>query len=318
MTKKSYETDILNSEVNIPSFDTPMDYKALLSELTDINNRYPFVKITYMGTSVLGRGIPMITLGDGLWRHKSVLYVGCHHGMEWITSSLLLRFVYDYCEAYIRRGRVHNVSVENLFRARAIHIIPCLNVDGADIQINGVDGCILRDRLLMMNGSEDFSTWQANARGVDLNHNYNAKFYEYKQLERMMGIDGGCATRFSGESPESEPEIASICSFLRYSTDIGMLMSLHTQGEVIYCGSDVYVPRAASLASLLGRMTGYSVKRPEGPAAYGGLTDWYTSTFRRPAFTLECGKGVNPLPLSDLYNIYKRLREAFFSVPLLV
>ena len=31
--------------------------------------------------------------------------------------------------------------------------------------------------------SDDFSHWQANARGVDLNHNYDSGFYEYKKIE---------------------------------------------------------------------------------------------------------------------------------------
>ena len=32
-----------------------------------------------------------------------------------------------------------------------------------------------------------------------------------------------------------------------------------------------------------------------------------------PAFTLECGKGVNPLPIGDSDIIYRGLRDAMFS-----
>ena len=53
----------------------------------------------------------------------------------------------------------------------------------------------------------DFTHWQANARGVDLNHNYDAGFLEYKQIEAEQGILGGGPTRYSGECPESEPEV---------------------------------------------------------------------------------------------------------------
>ena len=297
----------------------PVDYKELLRVLHEMSELYPFIGITYMGTSILGRGIPMITLGDGDRRQKAVLYVGAHHGMEWITSAVLLRFISEYCISYLNNSRVSNVSVQNLFRGRTIYVIPCLNVDGVDIQINGAGDCILRDRLIKMNGSEDFSHWQANARGVDLNHNYDSGFNEYKRLETDMGIIGGCATRFSGEAPESEPEVASICSLLRFSREIGTVLSLHTQGEEIYFGDgETYVPRLTSTGKFLARMTGYRLTKPEGAASYGGLTDWYVKALRRPAYTLECGLGMNPLPLGDTAGIYDRLREALFSLPLLV
>ena len=49
----------------------------------------------------------------------------------------------------------------------------------------------------MNGGSEDFTRWQANVRGVDLNHNYDAGFDAYKQLEPSLGITGGGPTRQS-------------------------------------------------------------------------------------------------------------------------
>lgn len=303
----------------LTEYISPIDYNTLMDHLQDLSERFRFLSFTYMGTSVLGRGIPTITLGEGGRRDKSVLYVGCHHGMEWITSALLLRFIEDYCLAYERDITVCNVSVRRLFDARRIHVIPQLNVDGADIQINGADDCILKDRLIAMNGGDDFSAWQANARGVDLNHNYNAGFETYKKMEPELGIFGGSRTKYSGEVPESEPEVASLCSFLRFSRDICAVMTLHTQGEEIFTAPEgVYVPRGVAIAKLLSRLTGYRLAVPEGSAAYGGLTDWVTSKLCRPSFTIECGKGVNPLPISDIPCIYSELREAFFSLPLLI
>lgn len=296
-----------------------VDYKTLMNTLQIFSDRYPFVGITYMGTSVLGRGIPMVTMGAARGKCRSVLYVGTHHGMEHITSAVLLRFINDYCEAVDSVGRVYGVSIDNLFRCRTVHVIPQLNVDGADLQINGADGCILRDRLIAMNGGEDFSRWQANARGVDLNHNYDAGFAEYKKLEEELGIDGGCATRFSGEAPESEPETASLTALLRYSDEIRGVLALHTQGEEIYASSGGEQLRGMGAAArLMSSMTGYRLAEPEGCAAYGGLTDWCIRKLRLPSFTLECGKGENPLPYEQLDDIYSKMRELLFSFPLLV
>ena len=48
------------------------------------------------------------------------------------------------------------------------------------------------------------------------------------------------------------------------------------------------------------------------------MTDFVVGELGRPAFTLECGKGENPLPLSDYFPIYAGLREVLFTLPVLV
>jgi len=309
----------MNEKNNMECIRTPVDYASLMDTLQYISDSYPFAGVTYMGTSVLGRGIPMVTLGGERGKCRSVLYVGAHHGMEHLTSALLLRFIIDYCERVKKGGRVYNVSLDRLYKNRTIYVIPQLNVDGVHLQVNGADGCIIHDRLITMNGGEDFSRWQANARGVDLNHNYDAGFFTYKKLEDELGIDGGCATRFSGEGPESEPETASLAALLRYSDEIHGVLTLHTQGEEIYASSGgKHLRGMASASRLISSMTGYKLAEPEGSAAYGGLTDWCIEKLHLPSFTLECGKGTNPLPYEQLDDIYARLCELFFSFPLLV
>ena len=115
---------------------SPMDYRHLMNELQMLSDRYPFLAVTYMGTSTLGRGIPMVSLGGERGKCKSVLYVGAHHGMEHITSSLLVRFIGDYCETVKHVGRIYGVSTDRLFKSRTVHVIPQLNVDGVNIQLN--------------------------------------------------------------------------------------------------------------------------------------------------------------------------------------
>ena len=39
----------------------------------------------------------------------------------------------------------------------------------------------------------------------------------------------------------------------------------------------------------------FLVAHPEDIAVGGGFKDWFIEKFHRPAFTLEIGKGVNPL-----------------------
>ncbi len=301
----------------ILDFTSPMTYSLMMEYINIFAERYTQMSVTFIGDSILGKSIPMVTLGDPC-ATKGVMYVGAHHGMEWITTVMLLRFINEYGEYHKAGRQMYGVNMSYLARTRFISIVPMLNPDGVDLQIGGIpDGCPIAERLIRMNGGNDFSKWQANIRGVDLNHNYAAGFEEYKPLEREAGILGGAPTKYSGEYPESEPETAALCSYLRYNDNVKLLLTLHTQGEEIFCG-DGSAPGCTKIGRMISRMTGYKLSMPEGTALYGGLTDWYVRDMEKPAFTLECGKGKNPLPLSDYFRIYAGLRELFFCAPVMV
>ena len=198
-----------------------------------------------------------------------------------------------------------------------------INPDGVDLVLNGLepDNPVSSRLIGMNNGSSDFSRWQANARGVDLNHNYDADFELLRELEIKSGVTEPCATRYGGEYPESEPETSALASFIRSRPGISVLTALHTQGEEIYWryadrnNKDIIPPKSRMLAQLVARITGYKLEYPGEPiASYGVCKDWFISEFNKPGFTLECGKGENPLPLSDFVSIYARLEEALISL----
>ena len=296
----------------------PFDHAALLKKAEALQKQFPFLDFRYLGNSILGRGIPMLCVGRG---RRGVLYVGAHHGMEWLTSLLLVRFTEELCALLDRNATAHGISLKLLLQTHKLYIVPMLNPDGVDYQIHGPDTeHPLFERVLAMNGGRtDFSKWQANARGVDLNHNYNAGFMEYKTWETEHHIPQGCPTRYAGIMPESEPEVASLCNFIRFHPEICGVMTLHTQGEEIYFGSDLESqPRVRQIAKRLSAMTGYRMAVASGPAAFGGLTDWCVSELSLPAFTLECGRGENPLPYEQLFSIYPKLRPALFGFPSLL
>ena len=240
--------------------------------------------------------------------------------MESVSCALLLRFVNDFCEQYQNEHSPYGVNLSYLFSTRTVYVIPLLNPDGVDICINGVDNSNpLYERLMKMNSmSEDFSHWQANARGVDLNHNYNAGFEEYKHLEIENGTDSPCATRYGGPYPESEPESAALCNFLRSLPNVKALISFHTQGEEIYWEyRGKSHPKAFSCAKIISKLTGYKVCSPENTASYSGLKDWFIEELSGLGYTLECGRGKNPLPPDDYKIIYEKLREFLFCAPIL-
>lgn len=296
--------------------NTRTDYAALERAVSELTEKYPFISANVLGKSIGGRDIFLLSVGEAQ-AERSVVYVGAHHGMEYITSTLLLRFLAELGDAAGSSQRLFGTDVERMLERRRITVIPMLNPDGVELHLHGMwEGFPLAGRTEQMSGN-DYSSWQANARGVDLNHNYNARFQEYKALEAERGIFEG-PSLYSGVAPESEPETAAMCTLLRYDPTVRAVLSLHTQGEVIYYGGDAAPVGARSIGRTLSRMTGYSLAEPEDTASYGGLTDWFVREFGRPAFTLECGLGKNPLPPEDAFGIYTKLREALFCMPYLV
>ena len=301
----------------ILNYSTPMDSTELNKTVELFSKRYSFLSVTELGKSILGKSIPVLSLGRG---SRTALYVGTHHGMEWITSMLLLRFVNEFCEMVKEEKIIYKLSLPLLLEQYTFHIIPMLNPDGADYQIHGVSKeNPLFDRVMSMNnGNSDFSKWQANARGVDLNHNYNAGFREYKQIEAEQKIPCGAPTRYSGQEPESEPEVRALCNYIRFLKNMRIVLTLHTQGEEIFFRSNgKMISGTYPAISRLSLLTGYRLSEADGLSSYGGLTDWCLQKCNIPALTLECGLGTNPLPCSDFFPIYAHLREALFVAPTL-
>ena len=69
--------------------NTALTYGEMTRELDGLCGDFPFFIRSVIGRSLVGREIPLISVGKG---KKSVLFVGTHHGMEWITTALLLDF----------------------------------------------------------------------------------------------------------------------------------------------------------------------------------------------------------------------------------
>ena len=89
--------------------------------------------------------------------------------------------------------------------------------------------------------------------------------------------------------------------------DPALILAFHTQGEVIYWRWEDYeIPGARDIAATFAAVSGYSPEETPYAASFAGYRDWFIQSFRRPGFTIECGRGINPLPLADLPEIRRR------------
>ena len=219
-----------------------------------------------------------------------------------------MKFIEEFSKAYAEGKTLsRGYNVQGIWNTATIYIVPMVNPDGVDLVLNGLseDNPYYSDLISWNRGSSDFSqNWQANIRGVDLNHNYNAAWEESKEAEAALGITGPGPTRYSGPSPESEPESRAIADFTR-SKNFRLVLAYHTQGKVIYWDFlNLAPPEALTIGNALSRASGYLLDETQGIASYAGYKDWFIKDYRRPGYTVEAGLGKNPLPISQFDTIY--------------
>ncbi len=266
---------------------------VLCSLKKSITENYPFVKCETIGYSHLGREITVYSFGGG----KSLL-VGGVHGSEYITSLLLMRYTLRMCSR-VKRG---DSPMPDLA------VVICLNPDGTAISAEGAKSAGFLSDYVEHISHGDTRHWQANALGVDINHNFNAGWDDVKRRELAAGITRPCPSRYGGEHPASEPETQAIMNFCREHSEIMYAAAFHSQGEEIYYDFGENTPsRSHTIAEKLSKISGYRLAHPQGTAVGGGFKDWFIEEFHKPACTVEVGLGENPLPDSDLDDIYTGL-----------
>lgn len=299
---------------NTITLPQPADSATVRALLAALCGRYRFLELQPVGRSLLGRDIYGVMLGGG---HERVLYAAAFHGQEWITTLVLLRLCEEICEAMGRDGRLADMDFRRAIAGRCLVFVPQVNPDGVDIALGGSRMAGQYAALVAEKGGDTPGLWQANARGVDLNHNFNAGREALLAMEREQGIDGPSPRRFGGDAAESEPETRALTALCRRG-DFRHVLALHTQGEEIYWQYGRRTPtHARMMANILAASSGYAVAQPTGTACHGGFKDWFIEEMGRPGFTLEMGRGENPLPLADFEPLYEKAREMLLLAALM-
>lgn len=210
-----------------------------------------------IGYSFSGREIYAFHIGDSFGAQMISTYA--IHGREWICAELGIK--------HIKRG----------LKRGGGWIIPLANPDGAVISQT-------RDPL-----------WKANARGVDLNCNFEADWGMGRLNTRERGGEN-CI----GDFPFSEPETQALKAFtLRVRPYV--TFSFHTKGEEIYYEFGGSGDERG--AAVISDCTGYAVKKIYGSC--GGYKDWCIQKLHIPAYTVECGSDALTHPITKVKSLKK-------------
>ncbi len=290
----------------------PVDSAVVRGLCTALQGRYTFLRYTVAGHSLLGKEIPALVLvppGSPLHDPSRVLVAAAFHAQEWLTSLCALRLCEELCAALRAGLPLRGLPLEAAMDGRQIWFVPLVNPDGVAIARYGAEAAGPYAAMAARMGADTPGLWQANARGVDINHNFNAGWQEMQALAQKKGKDVPGPRQYAGDSPESEPEtraLTDLCRQYRFRH----VIALHSQGEEIYWRYGAHTPSQSHLmAQVMGAASGYRVADPEGMAAHGGFKDWFIQCFHRPGFTIELGRGQNPLPPEDLEAIYEKAAE---------
>jgi g-D-glutamyl-meso-diaminopimelate peptidase len=270
-------------------------------------SEYPFVHSETIGSSVLGKPIPAVRLGEG---NRKVHFNAAMHANEWITSPLLMAFIEDFARTAAQGVRLCGRDMRKLAQDVTVWFVPMVNPDGVELVQEGLypDHPLYAELLRMNRDSVRFAKWKANVRGVDLNDQFPA-FWE--EEVRRRAVSGPGPRDFPGESPLSEPEARALAEFTR-ELGFDIVVALHTQGQEIYWNYRGYEhPESERIARRLAQASDYKPVKLTGSDA--GYKDWFIQEFRKPGFTVEVGLGINPLPIESFPDLYDEIKPLFVA-----
>ncbi|MCD4840171.1 MULTISPECIES: M14 family metallocarboxypeptidase [Neobacillus] len=279
-------------------------FESLEKDIAKIDEKYgQIVEIQAIGTSHLGRKIWGINLGKG---KKNVVLIGAHHGREWLTSLLLMKMLENYSEAYLHGERIGSLPIAILDEV-SIWFIPMLNPDGVTIQQNGIEGFppeIQKELLIMNDGYIDFKGWKANAKGVDLNRQYPAGWKKLKN-----DPSNPYYKFYKGKKPFEAREVIALKNFIN-KINPSIAVAYHTAGQEIFWNykNGKHLKRDKAIAKKISKVTGYKLAKPDKDAIGGGFTDWFITSYHKPAMTIEISQlvGETSPPLSVFHSEWQR------------
>lgn len=291
----------------------------MIRDLKDFKKRYNNkISINIIGKSHDNRNIYEVILGNINSKKHVLIHAGIH-GREYLTSLLIMKQLEFYLENY-KVKKYHGIKYNNLFNSIAFHLIPMVNPDGITLSQIGIEGiknknlksiiyeCYYND-LNSMYTCDEFKKylmkWKANARGVDLNRNFDASWDQLKQTTKCS------FQNYKGNHINSEPESKALVNLINKYNFI-YTISYHSSGNLIYWDyKDSLVKKECSeLADIISSITKYIKEKSDNECINvvpGGFKDWVCSKSENPipSVTIEVGEGTCPLSILEFKSIWK-------------
>ena len=267
------------------------DWQKLNEQMDKISALHGVDKIC-IGKSLLKRDI--YAFHKGKYDAKQILITGGIHSREYISSFVVLKLIEEYDNDV------------------GCYFVPVINLDGVSLCCEGLSSVCDKDYhnllLRLNNNSTDFSKWKANARGVDLNVNFDIGWGQSPYITEIPGECGFC-----GEAPNSEVEVRKLLNFVS-GINIQLSICYHSKGQVVYYGykdlNSRILAKENKMAKYFARALGYQKVRSR--LSTGGFGDYLGGKLNIPSITIELGsdKLSHPISYSHIDMIYKNQYKA--------
>ena len=287
-------------------------YDILEEDIRELQKAYQGkLKVRSIGSSADGRSIYELIIGNES-AATHILIDAAIHAREYITSNLCMRQL-EYLLYFYDDGCYDGKPLKTWLNNVCVHFVPMANPDGVSISQFGLDG--IRDEgykaLVQQAYADDaaagftgldlpayLTRWKANARGVNLNQNFDAMFDQASGRSQVPSGD-----QYRGPYAASEPETKALTAL--YDSRVWRaVINYHAQGQVLYWDIENNKMREHSrdLSNNLMLITGYQKAIGGG----GGGFKEYVQLCSRPAasVTIEVGLGTCPLPGTQMDTIW--------------
>lgn len=299
-------------------------YSEMVDDLKKLSERYGD-KMSYktIGDSLDGRKLYAVTLGSQNAEKQIIISAGIH-GREYLTPLLVMKqlefYLYNYDTA-----EYGGIPLSEIFEEYQFCILPMCNPDGVTLSQFGL-GAIksgeLKDTIRSVYESDKqrgytsdtldkyLHYWKANARGVDLNRNFDTSDWSELSYVSIPSF-----RNYKGESPLSEPESKAMTSYVDSLSNPVLSIAIHSQGKVIYfdCGQEDVGP-SLELAQKISQLSGYKLENE--PRREAAFDDWCIIERSIPSVTVETGEYTvtEPIPLWQFNTIWNATRDLWVHV----
>lgn len=295
-------------------------YNEMTHDLKELNEKYgEFFSYEVLGQSWDHRNIYQVTLGNP--DAKKVVFVQASiHAREYMTAQLVMQQIEFCCKNYYT-GIYDNQYFSELFEEVCFKIDPMSNPDGVTISQYGYVGIRnskLRNKVRSIckkygRGRRSYYTvWKANARGVDLNRNFNCNWNLLSTSIHAPSSHG-----FKGKRPVSEKESQILVDTTNGLKPVACI-SYHAMGQIIYWNFGQTGKDMAKEKALLNTVRGvchyspvYSRFSKYQSTGYG---DWVSICKKIPTATIEIGAVSCPLPTWQYSSVWSRNRTMLLAI----
>ncbi len=278
-------------------------YEQMQTDLQQLAQAYPsLLHLSSIGFSEEGRELTLAILGNENANRKIFLQAAIH-AREYMVTEITMAQI-DYMLTHQSEQLPDSeLTIGELLTQVCFHIVPMSNPDGVVIVQSGKIPAAFSDRY-----PDNIATiWKANAKGIDLNANFDADWENYGSK-----VNEPAYMSYKGSSPECAAESKALADYLR-ANQFDLILSYHTSGSVIYWsfgGNECAEVNRQNydLACQLSVGSGFTVSK-QASTSTAGLKDWAITALKTPSLTIEFAAASSPIMQREFDQIWARGRD---------